>query len=154
MVWFKCQTISSTPAGGTDGPHSAQHKCKEKPPSFPLSCLSHSAPPKGESSQLGDTLGLWAGILKLPFHIQQLPVKSQNASLACPRHRKKPGNPSKPMCCIRIPMFWTKTLELIPCCLSLGFLLMLGWYLPFRKASWCPPISPEGQVSDTAGIQN
>lgn len=75
MVWFKCQTISSTPAGGTDGPHSAQHKCKEKPPSFPLSCLSHSAPPKGESSQLGDTLGLWAGILKLPFHTQQLPAK-------------------------------------------------------------------------------
>lgn len=121
MVWFKCQTISSTPAGGTDGPHSAQHKCKEKPPSSPLSCLSHNAPPKGESSQLGDTLGLWAGILKLPFHTQQLLAKS--CSLACPRHREKnAGNPSKLMCCIRIPMFWTKTLEFIPCYLSLGFL--------------------------------
>lgn len=121
MVWFKCQTISSTPAGGTDGPHSAQHKCKEKPPSFPLSCLSHSAPPKGESSQLGDTLRLWAGILKLPLHTQQLPAKCLLPCLS--NIQKKPGNPSKPMCCIRTPTFWTKTLECIPCFLSLRFLL-------------------------------
>lgn len=120
MVWFKCQTISSTPAGGTDGPHSAQHKCKEKPPSFPLSCLSHSAPPKGGSSQLGDPLGLWTGILKLPFHTHQLPAKA--CSLAFSRHRKKTRNPSKPMCCIKTLMFWTKTLAFIPSFLSLGFL--------------------------------